>query len=131
MLPGISRVFVAMARDKNIPGLFKTIHPVHNSAYLADLSVLVLVVSGILYLNVVDSIKLSAFFILIYIGERRLTGRAVARLALESSLTISTRSGQCALRTTSLINQTYAPIVKGNRLKRTPWPSGEITLMTL
>ena len=66
LLPGISRVFVAMARDKNIPGLFKTIHPVHNSAYLADLSVLVLVVSGVLYLNVVDSIKLSAFFILIY-----------------------------------------------------------------
>ena len=66
LLPGISRVFVAMARDKNIPGLFKTIHPVHNSPYLADLSVLVLVVSGVLYLNVVDSIKLSAFFILIY-----------------------------------------------------------------
>ena len=66
LLPGISRVFVAMARDKNIPGLFKTIHPVHNSPYLADLSVLILVVVGVLYLNVVDSIKLSAFFILIY-----------------------------------------------------------------
>ncbi|MFL2647553.1 MAG: amino acid permease [Candidatus Actinomarinales bacterium] len=66
LLPGISRVFVAMARDKNIPGLFKIIHPVHNSAYVADLSVLLLVVSGVLYLNIVDSIKLSAFFILIY-----------------------------------------------------------------
>ena len=66
LLPGVSRVLVAMARDKNMPQIFKTIHPVHNSAYIADFSVLVLVVAGVLYLNVIDAIKLSAFFILIY-----------------------------------------------------------------
>ena len=66
LLPGVSRVLVAMARDKNMPAIFKTIHPVHNSAYIADISVLAVVVAGVLYLNVIDAIKLSSFFILIY-----------------------------------------------------------------
>lgn len=66
LLPGVSRVLVAMARDKNMPAIFKTIHPVHNSAYIADISVLAVIVVGVLYLNVIDAIKLSSFFILIY-----------------------------------------------------------------
>ena len=46
-----------------MPEIFKTIHPVRNSAYVADFSVLILVVAGILYLNVIDAIKLCVFYI--------------------------------------------------------------------
>ena len=83
LLPGISRVLVAMGRDKNMPEIFKTIHPVRNSAYVADFSVLILVVAGILYLNVIDAIKLSAFFILIYYS---LTNLSTIKLAKDKRL---------------------------------------------
>ena len=66
LLPGISRVLVAMARDKKIPNLFMTIHSKQNSAYVADIFVGFIVVFGILNFDVLSAVKLSAIFILIY-----------------------------------------------------------------
>ena len=65
-MPGISRVLVAMARDKKIPSFFMTIHPKQNSAYVADIFVGFIVVVGVLNFDVLSAVKLSAIFILIY-----------------------------------------------------------------
>ena len=72
LLPGISRVLVAMARDKKIPSLFMTINPKQNSAYVADIFVGFIVVVGILNFDVLSAVKLSARFILIYYSSTNL-----------------------------------------------------------
>ena len=77
LLPGISRVLVAMARDKKIPSLFMTILPKQNSAYVADIFVGFIVVVGILNFDVLSAVKLSAIFILIYYS---ITNLCVIRL---------------------------------------------------
>ena len=66
LMPGISRIFVAMARDGILPSALSTIHKKYNSAYISEVLVLVTVIIGIYQLNVIDSIKLSSFFILVY-----------------------------------------------------------------
>ncbi len=66
LMPGISRIYVAMARDGILPGALSTIHKKFNSAYISELIVFITVIVGIYQLNVIDSIKLSSFFILIY-----------------------------------------------------------------
>jgi APA family basic amino acid/polyamine antiporter len=66
LMPGISRIYVAMARDGILPGALSTIHKKFNSAYISELIVFITVVVGIYQLNVIDSIKLSSFFILTY-----------------------------------------------------------------
>ncbi len=66
LLPGISRVLVAMSRDKKIPDYFKTIHPKQNSAYISDIFCGLLVAAGILTFDLLPAVKLSAIFILIY-----------------------------------------------------------------
>jgi len=66
LLPGISRVLVAMSRDRKIPNYFKLIHPKQNSAYVADIFACLLVSAGILTFDVLPAVKLSAIFILIY-----------------------------------------------------------------
>ena len=66
LMPGISRIYVAMARDGILPGALSTIHKKFNSAYISELIVFITVVVGIYQLNVINSIKLSSFFILIY-----------------------------------------------------------------
>ena len=66
LMPGISRVYVALSRDKILPNVFSKIHKKFNSAYFSEGFVLVSVIIGIYSLDVVGSIKLSSFFILIY-----------------------------------------------------------------
>ncbi len=66
LMPGISRIYVAMARDGIFPNVLSTIHKKFNSAYISELIVLVTVIIGIYQLDVVNSIKLSSFFILVY-----------------------------------------------------------------
>ncbi len=66
LLPGISRIYVAMSRDKILPKKLQKIHKKFNSAYIAESIVLVSVILGIYNFDVISSIKLSAFFILIY-----------------------------------------------------------------
>tara|TARA_B100000700_G_scaffold95401_1_gene107442 strand:+ start:3913 stop:5013 length:1101 start_codon:yes stop_codon:yes gene_type:complete len=66
LMPGISRVYVALARDKILPRAFSKIHKKYNSAYFAEAFVLLSVIIGIYNFNVVGSIKVSSFFILIY-----------------------------------------------------------------
>jgi APA family basic amino acid/polyamine antiporter len=66
LMPGISRIYVAMARDGILPGALSTIHKKFNSAYISELIVFITVVVGIYQLNVINSIKLSSFFILTY-----------------------------------------------------------------
>ena len=66
LLPGISRVLVAMSRDKKIPDYFKTIHPKQNSAYISDIFSGLLVTAGVLTFDLLPAVKLSAIFILIY-----------------------------------------------------------------
>ena len=66
LMPGISRIYVAMARDGILPGALSTIHKKFNSAYISELIVFITVIVGIYQLNVINSIKLSSFFILIY-----------------------------------------------------------------
>jgi len=66
LMPGISRVYIALSRDKILPNVFSKIHKKFNSAYFSEGFVLVSVIMGIYSLDVVGSIKLSSFFILIY-----------------------------------------------------------------
>ena len=66
LMPGISRIYVAMARDGIFPRVLSTVHKRFNSAYISEVIVLVTVVIGIYQLDIINSIKLSSFFILIY-----------------------------------------------------------------
>tara|TARA_B100000945_G_scaffold298961_1_gene279210 strand:- start:260 stop:694 length:435 start_codon:yes stop_codon:yes gene_type:complete len=66
LMPGISRVYVALSRDKILPDAFSKIHKKFNSAYFSEGFVLFSVIVGIYSFDVVRSIKLSSFFILIY-----------------------------------------------------------------
>ena len=66
LMPGVSRVYVALSRDKILPKAFSKIHKKFNSAYFSEGFVLISVIIGIYSFDVVGSIKLSSFFILIY-----------------------------------------------------------------
>ena len=77
LLPGISRVLVAMSRDKKIPDYFKIIHPKQNSAYISDIFGGLLVAAGVLTFDLLPAVKLSAIFILIYYS---ITNLCVIRL---------------------------------------------------
>jgi APA family basic amino acid/polyamine antiporter len=66
LMPGISRVYVALSRDSVLPKAFSKIHKKFNSAYFSEGFVLISVIVGIYSFDVVGSIKLSSFFILIY-----------------------------------------------------------------
>jgi APA family basic amino acid/polyamine antiporter len=77
LMPGISRVIVAMSRDKYLPIALSTIHKKFNSAYYADILLSFVIVIGVLYFDVVEAIKLSSFFILLYYS---LTNYSVIKL---------------------------------------------------
>ena len=66
LIPGISRVVVAMSRDNYLPKSLGSIHSKFNSAFIADILVSIVVVVGILYFDVVEAVKLSSFFVLLY-----------------------------------------------------------------
>tara|TARA_B100000405_G_C16530151_1_gene354409 strand:+ start:272 stop:697 length:426 start_codon:yes stop_codon:yes gene_type:complete len=66
LMPGISRIYVALSRDKILPNAFSKIHKKFNSAYFSEGFVLFSVIVGIYSFDVVRSIELSSFFILIY-----------------------------------------------------------------
>ena len=66
LMPGISRIYVALSRDNVIPKGFSKIHKKFNSAYFSEGFVLISVLVGIYSFDVIESIKLSSFFILIY-----------------------------------------------------------------
>ena len=66
LVPGISRVIVAMSRDNYLPTLLGKIHKKYNSAYFSDILISLIIVTGILYFDVVEAIKISSFFILVY-----------------------------------------------------------------
>ena len=77
LIPGISRVAVAMSRDKYLPISLSKIHKKYNSAYIADVSITFIVILGILTVDVIEAIKLSSFFILLYYS---LTNLSVIKL---------------------------------------------------
>ena len=77
LMPGISRVVVAMSRDRYLPLTLGKIHHKFNSAYYADILLSIVVVIGVLYFDVVEAIKLSSFFILLYYS---LTNYSVIKL---------------------------------------------------
>tara|TARA_Y100000768_G_scaffold198437_1_gene149165 strand:+ start:1132 stop:2232 length:1101 start_codon:yes stop_codon:yes gene_type:complete len=83
LMPGISRIYVALSRDKIIPLAFSKIHKKFNSAYFSEAFVLISVVIGIYSFDVVGSIKTSSFFILIYYT---ITNLCVIKLAKEKRL---------------------------------------------
>ena len=83
LMPGISRIYVALSRDKIIPLAFSKIHKKFNSAYFSEAFVLISVVIGIYSFDVVGSIKMSSFFILIYYT---ITNLCVIKLAKEKRL---------------------------------------------
>ena len=64
LIPGISRVAVAMSRDKYLPMVLSKIHKKYNSAYIADVSIALIVILGVLTVDVIEAIKISSFFIL-------------------------------------------------------------------
>ena len=66
LMPGISRIYVALSRDRVLPKAFSKIHKKFNSAYISEGFVLISVIVGIYSFDVIGSIKLSSFFILIY-----------------------------------------------------------------
>ena len=66
LMPGISRIYVALSRDKILPNAFSKIHKKFNSAYFSEGIVFISVIVGIYSFDVVRSIELSSFFILIY-----------------------------------------------------------------
>jgi len=65
-MPGISRIYVALSRDRVLPKAFSKIHKKFNSAYFSEGFVVTSVIVGIYSFDVVGSIKISSFFILIY-----------------------------------------------------------------
>ena len=77
LIPGISRVAVAMSRDKYLPISLSKIHKKYNSAYIADVSITFIVILGILTVDVIEAIKMSSFFILLYYS---LTNLSVIKL---------------------------------------------------
>jgi len=66
LMPGIGRIYVALSRDRVLPKAFSKIHKKFNSAYISEGFVLISVIVGIYSFDVIGSIKLSSFFILIY-----------------------------------------------------------------
>ena len=83
LMPGISRIYVALSRDKMLPQGFSKIHKKFNSAYFSEAFVLISVIIGIYSFDVVGSIKLSSFFILIYYT---ITNLCVIKLGKENRL---------------------------------------------
>ena len=83
LMPGISRIYVALSRDKILPEAFSKIHKKFNSAYFSEAFVLISVIIGIYSFDVVGSIKLSSFFILVYYT---ITNLCVIRLDKEKRL---------------------------------------------
>ena len=83
LVPGISRILVAMSRDSYLPSFMKKIHPNFNSAYVSEIITGGVIIIGILYLDVVNAVKLSSFFILIYYS---LTNLSVIRLDKDARL---------------------------------------------
>jgi APA family basic amino acid/polyamine antiporter len=77
LIPGISRVAVAMSRDKYLPMGLGKIHKKYNSAYIADVSIALIVILGVLTVDVIEAIKISSFFILLYYS---LTNLSVIKL---------------------------------------------------
>lgn len=77
LIPGISRVAVAMSRDKYLPMVLSKIHKKYNSAYIADVSIALIVILGVLTVDVIEAIKISSFFILLYYS---LTNLSVIKL---------------------------------------------------
>ena len=77
LMPGISRIYVALSRDRVLPKVFSKIHKKFNSAYFSEGFVLISVIIGIYSFDVVESIRLSSFFILIYYA---ITNLCVVRL---------------------------------------------------
>ena len=83
LVPGISRILVAMARDSYLPSFIKKIHPSFNSAYVSEIITTGIIIIGILYLDVINAVKLSSFFILIYYS---LTNLSVINLKKDERL---------------------------------------------
>jgi len=83
LMPGISRVYVALSRDRILPNAFSKIHKKFNSAYFSEGFVLISVIVGIYSFDVVKSIELSSFFILIYYA---ITNFCVIKLEKEDRL---------------------------------------------
>ncbi len=83
LVPGISRILVAMSRDSYLPNFMKKIHPNFNSAYVSEIITAGMIIIGILYLDVINAVKLSSFFILIYYS---LTNLSVIRLDKDTRL---------------------------------------------
>ena len=83
LMPAISRILVAMARDGILPVSFSKIHRKNNSAYVSEIVVLFFVIIGIYNLDVVPAIKLSSFFILIYYS---LTNLSVLKLSINKRI---------------------------------------------
>ena len=83
LMPGISRVYVALSRDKILPNVFSKIHKKFNSAYFSEGFVLIFVIIGIYSFDVFKSIELSSFFILIYYA---ITNFCVIKLKKEDRL---------------------------------------------
>ena len=83
LMPGISRIYVALSRDKILPEAFSKIHKKFNSAYFSEAFVLISVIIGIYSFDVVGSIKISSFFILVYYT---ITNLCVIRLDKEKRL---------------------------------------------
>ena len=77
LVPGISRILVAMSRDSYLPSVFKTIHKKFNSAYVSEIFTAGIIIIGILFIDVINAVKLSSFFILIYYS---LTNLSVIKL---------------------------------------------------
>ena len=100
LLPGISRIYVAMSRDKILPKIFSKIHKNYNSAYVSEMFVFVTIILGVYFLDVVSAIKTSAFFILIYYSitnfcvlklpsEKRLYSKSIALYGLFMCITLA------------------------------------------
>ena len=83
LVPGISRILVAMSRDSYLPSFMKKIHPNFNSAYVSEIITAGMIIIGILYLDVINAVKLSSFFILIYYS---LTNLSAIRLDKDARL---------------------------------------------
>ncbi|MEX2024052.1 MAG: APC family permease [Thermoleophilaceae bacterium] len=66
LLAGVSRTTLAMARDRELPGVLDAVHPRHRVPHRAELAIGAIVAAAVLAVDLRDAIGFSSFAVLAY-----------------------------------------------------------------
>ena len=100
LMTGVSRTLFAMAADHTMPSYLARVHPMYKVPYLAEVTVGLILVSVVLFVDVRSAIGFSSFTVLLYYAitnasaytlkpDERLFGRKLATLGLLSCLVLA------------------------------------------